>query len=127
DYAGEPDPEKPEQEPDWTEHGVFALDESERIWIIDWWSGQESPDTWIDGWLALCKTHKPVMAFEEKGVILRTLNGTINRRMRETRTFIHREGLASSGAKYDRALAFAALAATGIVYIPRTEWGDRLV
>lgn len=127
DYAGEPDTENPQAEPDWTEHGVFGVDESGRIWLTDWWSGQESPDTWIKAWLALARAHKPLMAFEEKGVILRTLSGTINRMMRESKTFVHREGLASSGAKYDRALAFAALAATGIVHIPNTEWGDRLV
>lgn len=127
DYAGEPDPDKPENEPDWTEHGVFGIDENEHIWITDWWSGQESPDTWIKAWLALARRHKPLMAFEEKGTILRTLSGTINKMMRESHTFVHREGLASSGAKYDRALAFAALAATGIVHIPNTEWGDRLV
>ena len=127
DYAGEPDPDNPEAEPDWTEHGVFGVDSAERIWITDWWSGQESPDTWIDAWLALARAHKPLMAFEEKGVILRTLSGTINRRMRETKTFVHREGLASTGAKYERALAFAALAATGIVRIAEGEWGDRLI
>lgn len=127
DYAGEPDPDRPESEPDWTEHGVFGLDADEEIWIPDWWSGQESPDTWVKAWMALGRRHKPRMAFEEKGVILRTLNGTINRMMREAKTFIHREGLASSGGKYERALAFAALAATGIVHIPNTEWGDRLV
>lgn len=127
DYAGEPDPDKPEQEPDWTEHGVFGMDPNEHIWITDWWSGQESPDTWIKAWLALAKVHKPRMAFEEKGVILRTLSGTINRMMKQTQTFVHREGLASTGSKYERALAFAALCATGIVHIPNTEWGDRLV
>jgi len=127
DYAGEPDEENPQNEPDWTEHGVFGVDEAERIWIVDWWSGQESPDTWIKAWIALAKAHKPRMAFEEKGVILRTLNGTINRMMREAGKFVHREGVASTGSKYDRALAFAALAATGIVYIPNTEWGDRLI
>lgn len=127
DYAGEPDENNPEADPDWTEHGVFGVDDAERIWVMDWWSGQESPDTWIKAWLALAKAHKPLMAFEEKGVILRTLDGTIKKMMRESKTFVHREGVASTGAKYDRALAFAALAATGIVYIPNTEWGDRLV
>lgn len=127
DYAGEPDADNPLSEPDWSEHGVFGLDSAEHIWITDWWSGQESPDTWIKAWLALARAHKILMAFEEKGVILRTLNGTINKMMRESKTYVHREGLASSGSKYDRALAFAALAATGIVHIPNTPWGDRLI
>lgn len=127
DYAGEPDEDNPQAEPDWTEHGIVGVDPNEHIWVTDWWSGQTSPEKWIDAWLALIRAHKPLMAFEEKGVILRTLNGRINQRMRQSGTFIHREGLASSGSKYDRALAFAAMAATGIVHIPNTEWGDRLI
>lgn len=127
DYAGEPNHDTPEAEADWTEHGVFGADTKGDIWAVDWWSGQESPDTWIKAWLALGRRHSPRMAFEEKGVILRTLDGTINRMMRESGTFIHREGLASTGSKYDRALAFAALAATGIIHIPNGEWGDRLI
>ena len=67
------------------------------------------------------------MAFEEKGAILRAVDGAINKAMREGQTFIAREGLASAGSKADRALGFAARAATGAVHIPNTDWGDRLI
>lgn len=127
DYAGGPDPDHPEREPDWTEHGTFGMDENGEIWVHDWWSGQEDPDTWLQAWLAMARRNKPVMAFEEKGVILRVMGGAINRQMRDTRTYVHREGLASVGSKADRAYGFAALAATGIVHIPECAWGDRLV
>lgn len=127
DYAGGPDPDHPEREPDWTEHGCFGMDEHGEIWVHDWWSGQEDPETWLKAWLAMARRTKPVMAFEEKGVILRVMGGAINRKMKETGTFVHREGLASVGSKADRAYGFAALAATGIVHIPECEWGDRLV
>lgn len=127
DYAGEPDLENPESEPDWTEHGVFGVDEARRVWLVDWWSGQESPDVYINAWLGLVRAYKPQRAFEEKGVILRTISGYVNRAMQEAGIFVLREGLASSGSKYERALAFAALCATGMVWIPRGEWGDRLI
>lgn len=127
DYAGGPDPDHPEREPDWTEHGCFGMDEHGEIWVHDWWSGQEDPETWLKAWLAMARRTKPVMAFEEKGVILRVMGGAINRKMKETGTFVHREGLASVGSKADRAYGFAALAATGIVHVPECEWGDRLV
>lgn len=127
DYAGEPDLENPETEPDWTEHGAFGVDDARRVWLVDWWSGQESPNVYIDAWLGLVRAYKPQRAFEEKGVILRTISGYVNRAMQDAGIFVLREGLASSGSKYERALAFAALCATGMVWIPRGEWGDRLI
>jgi predicted phage terminase large subunit-like protein len=116
-----------EDEGDWTEHGVWGLDEHGDLYAVDWWSGQTAPDTWIKAWLALVKRHKPLMAFEEKGVILRSVDGAINKAMREAQTFVHREGLASAGNKASRALGFAARASAGTVWLPKTDWGDRLL
>ncbi|KAK6696991.1 hypothetical protein SNK04_014394 [Fusarium graminearum] len=56
------------------------------------------------------------MAFEEMGVILRTTDGAIRRAAKATQTFVHRVPLASAGSKADRALGFAARAATGSVH-----------
>lgn len=114
-------------EPDWTEHGVWGLDENGELWAVDWWSGQTDPHVWIQAWLALIRRHKALIAFEEKGVILRSQNAAINRAMREAGTYVTREGLASAGNKASRALGFAARAAAGTVWIPNTEWGDRLI
>lgn len=127
DYAGEPDPDNPMAEPDWTEHGAFGMDVNDQVWITDWWSGQEAPKVYIDAWINLIRVHKPLRAFEEKGVILRTISGYINRAMRAAGLYVVRDGLASSGSKWERALGFAALAQAGMVWIPRGEWGDRLV
>lgn len=127
DYAGAPDPDEPDREPDWTEHGLWGIDPTGDLWAVDWWSGQEDPSVWINAWLALVRRHKPMMAFEEKGVILRTVDGSINEAMRRQRCYVVREALASAGNKASRALGFAARAAAGTVWIPNTPWGDRLV
>lgn len=127
DYAAGPDPENPDREPDWTEHGCAGLDHVGDMWFVDWWSGQEDPAVWMDAWLAMIRRHRPLVAFEEKGVILRTVSGRINELMRRTNTWVQREGLASAGNKASRALGFAARAAAGTVWIPNTEWGDRLI
>jgi len=127
DYAGGPDPDNPDSEPDWTEHGVAGLNHNGDLWFVDWWSGQEDPSEWIQQWLGLIRKHKPLMAFEEKGVILRSVNGAINKAMQESGTYVTRTGLASAGNKAARALGFAARAAAGTVWIPNTPWGDRLV
>jgi len=127
DYAGAPDPDEPEREPDWTEHGVFGIDQDGEVWVKDWWSGQEDPSVWIAAWINLVRRHRPLYAFEEKGLILRTVDGSITDAMRRQKVYTVREALASVGDKASRALGFAAKAATGVVWVPNTDWGDRLI
>ncbi|GAB1407679.1 hypothetical protein MASR1M8_15980 [Thermomonas brevis] len=121
DYAVTPDGG------DWTEHGVFGLDSSGNLYVIDWWSGQADPETSISAWLRLVQLHRPRLSFDEAGVIHRALEGAINKRMRETGIFVARETLPSASSKADRALGFAARASAGAVYMPRTDWGERLI
>src|ERR1700761_964277 len=113
---------------DHTEHGVFGLSATGDIYVIDWWYGQVPPAEWIDKWIELCQEYKPWAAFEEKGVILRAVDGSIKRRMAETNTWVNRVDLASAGNKAERALGFAARASAGTVYLPRNKpWGIRLL
>lgn len=121
DYAVTPDGG------DWTEHGVWGLSNIGDLYAVDWWSGQTDPAAWIDAWLGLIGQHKPLGAFEEKGVILRAVDSAITKRMRETQTFVRRVPLASAGSKAERALGFAARASAGTIYLPRTPWAMRLL
>lgn len=128
DYAGGQDPDHPERQPDNTEHGCAGLDCNGDLWFTDWYTGEgEDPDVWIQGWLAMIRRNKPLMAFEESGVILRTTNGAITKAMQRAKTYVQRVAIPSAGSKATRALGFAMLASAGQVWIPRTEWGDRLI
>lgn len=127
DYAGGPDPDNPDSDPDWTEFGVFGSDKSNDLWVVDWWSSQEDPAVWITAWIQLIRRHKPLYFFEEKGPILRALHGSMELAMRETGVYTLRHALASASDKASRALGFAALAAAGKVWIPENEWGERLL
>jgi hypothetical protein len=129
DYASGPDPDNPDSDPDWNEHGCAGLDAVGNLWFVDWYSSQDDPHECIQGWLALIRRQKPrpLIAFEEKGGIRNSVNGAINKAMRESTTFIQREGLPSMEEKAVRAFGFAARAAAGTVWIPNTEWGDRLI
>jgi len=128
DYAGAPDADNPQNEPDWTEHGVWGLSPEGDLYAVDWWSGQEDPSVWIDQWIGLVAQHKPLAAFEEKGVILRALDSAITKRMRETGTFTRRVPLPSASSKADRALGFAARASAGCVYLPSGKpWAIKLL
>lgn len=119
---------------DFTEHGVFGMSQTGDLYVLDWWFGQTDPSEWIDAWLELIGKHKPsgrpgvLAAFEEKGVILRAVHSAINRRMRESGTFVRRVPLASAGSKAERALGFAARASAGAVYLPKGQpWALRLL
>jgi len=130
DYAGEPDADRPDDEPDFTEHGVFSVDSDFKLYATDWWWGQTSPDEWISQWSRLVRVHRPNVAFEEKGVILRSLNGAINRRMQDDKAFVVRTGLASAGSKLERAYGFAALMQQGMVLWPHPDkapWVTRVI
>jgi hypothetical protein len=127
DYAGAPDPDEPEREPDWNEFGIGGLDSGGGLWFIDWYSGQEDAADWIPAWLALVRKHKPLAVFEEKGTILRTIDGTIDRAMQRDKVYAYRHPIASASSKADRALGFAAYASTNEIWVPECEWGDRLI
>ncbi|MBA0362373.1 PBSX family phage terminase large subunit [Stenotrophomonas maltophilia] len=121
DYAVTPDGG------DYTEHGVWGLASTGDLYAVDWWYGQTDPAEWIDAWIGLVGQHKPLAAFEEKGVILRAVESSITKRMREMQTFVRRVPLASAGSKAERALGFAARASAGTVYLPRLPWAVRLL
>lgn len=128
DYAGGPDPDNPDSDPDHTEHGVWGMSPDGDLYAIDWWFGQTDPAEWIDAWIGLVAKHKPRAAFEEKGVILRALDSSIAKRMKETQTFVRRIPLASAGSKAERALGFAARASGKTVYLPSGKpWAIRLL
>jgi predicted phage terminase large subunit-like protein len=117
-----------EDEGDHTEHGVFGLSATGDLYVLDWWFKQADPAEWIDAWIDLIQKHKPLAAFEEKGGILRALDSSITKRMRETQTFVRRVPLASATSKADRALGFAARASAGTVYLPSGQpWATRLL
>jgi predicted phage terminase large subunit-like protein len=127
DWAGGPDPNDPDSEPDFTEHGVVGLNPTGDLYFLDGWSGQTDPHVWIQAGIALAARHKVQMGFEEKGVILRTVDAAINKAMEEAGKYYYRMALASAGNKASRALGLAARAAAGKVYVAEGEWGDRFI
>ena len=118
---------------DFTEHGVAGFDENEDLWILDWWYGQKTADIWIEEQLALVRKHNPYCWVAEGGVIRRAIEPFLKKAMRgdklrdEPATYFRTEWIISNLDKAANARSFQGLAASGRVWIPRTEWGDRLV
>ena len=74
-------------EGDYTEHGVWGIDEAGELWLVNWWYGQTTADTWITEVLRLMNIHKPMCWFGEGGVIRRAIEPFLTRMMTDTETF----------------------------------------
>lgn len=127
-----------DNDPDFTEHGTWGLDENGNLYATDWWFDQADPERWIEAACDLVRRHKPIIWFEEKGVILRAVGSALSKRLREKQVFVHRHPLSTAGSKAERALGFAARASAGTVYFPQTPrgwdaekngkfWADRVI
>jgi len=115
---------------DFTEHGIFGIDESGETFLVAWWYGQTAPEAWIAAAVDLIRTHKPLAWFEEKGQILRALTAAIDARLfeQDPPVWVYRHPLASAGSKAARAMGFLARCSAGKVHLPRgAPWAERLV
>jgi predicted phage terminase large subunit-like protein len=112
---------------DYTEHAVWGLDPDNRLFMLDWWHGQTSSDVWIERLLDLIERWKPLCCFGEKGVIEKAVRPQLDRRMMERRVYCRMEWLPSIADKPTRARSFQSRAAMGLVSLPETEDGERVL
>lgn len=117
---------------DFTEHGVFGLDQNGELFLLDWWYKQSASDEWIETGLDLADKWNPQAWVGESGVIRRAVEPFLLRRMKERRMRdkggIYRlEWMPSIQDKPTRARTFQAMASSGMVHLPYTEWAERLI
>lgn len=104
---------------DLTEHGVFGVDQNANIYVLDWWRGQTAPDVWIERFCDLVLAHRPMTWFGESGVIRRSVEPFMMKRMQERNAYCTVEWLASIADKAARARSIQARASMGKVWLPR--------
>ena len=104
---------------DYTEHGLFGVDQQGNIYVLDWWRKQASADVWIESKCDLILQHEPTCWFGESGPIRRAVEPFLMRRMSERRAFCRVEWLPSISDKPTRARSFQALSSMGKVFFPR--------
>lgn len=113
---------------DFTEHGIFGVDWSGDIWVLDWWHGQTASDVWIDRKCDLILKHKPIVWFGEAGPIRRAIEPALKRRMEERRAYCMIEWLPSIQKKDVRARPIQAVASMGKVKVPKDkQWMARIM
>jgi predicted phage terminase large subunit-like protein len=112
---------------DYTEHAIWGIDGTGRIYQLDWWHGQTASDEWIEQKLHMIRKWKPICAFGEAGVIQKAIEPMLKRRMTETATRCRMEWLPSIHDKATRARAFQSRAAMGEVSLLDDERGERVL
>jgi predicted phage terminase large subunit-like protein len=106
-------------EGDYTVHGVCGVDESDNMYVLDWWRGQTTSDIWVESFLDLVDKWKPLQWAEEAGQIRASLDPYITTRQRERRSYCVRTPFASRFDKRSRARAIQARMSSGKVYFLR--------
>lgn len=113
---------------DYTEHGVAGVDSSNNLYIADWWRKQSASDAWIESQCDLIIEHEPMIWFGEKGVIQKSIEPYLLRRMQERQAFCRLEWLPSISDKPTRARPVQALASMGKVLLPKkAPWKSDLL
>lgn len=108
-------------DPDYTVHGVWGVDQDLNLYLLDGWRGRKTADVWAAEWIRLCKKWKPLMAFEEGGQILNTIEPFLVKMMQEERVFVARQQLTSSTNKEARAQGLLGMASMGKLFLPKKE------
>jgi predicted phage terminase large subunit-like protein len=113
---------------DYTELGIAGVDSNDDLYLLDWWSGQTTADVWIDHQLDLVKRHKPIMWASESGVIRKSIEPFLAKRMMERREYITLDWLPTVADKPTMCRSFQARAKMGKVYLPSgVAWAEDLV
>lgn len=113
---------------DFTEHGVFGVDQNSNIYVLDWWYGKTNAAEWIERKCDLVLKHKPDCWFGESGVIRRSVEPFMVKRMEERNAFCRIEWIASIADKTARARGIQARASMGKVYLPKkAPWLDHIM
>lgn len=108
-------------DPDYTVHGVWGIDQDLNMYLLDGWRGRFTSDRWVAEWIRLCKKWKPLMAFEEAGQILSTIEPFLAKMMVEERVFVARQQFTSHTNKEARAQGLLGMASMGKLFLPKKE------
>lgn len=114
-------------EGDFTEHGVWGVDEKGDLWLVNWWYGQTTSDVWIQELLGLITLHKPMCWFGEGGVIRRAIEPFLTRMMSDQEVFCRIEWINPVADKPTRARGFQSMAANSRIHFPDSAIGHRVL
>jgi predicted phage terminase large subunit-like protein len=121
-------PKAGKKEPDFSEHGIWGMDQRGELWAVDWWNRQCETDVSIAQFIRMVRLWKPLRWFDEGGLIEKAIGPTVRKSMRDARAFVAIESLPSLVDKGIRLQAFHAMATAGAIHFPvKRPWADRVI
>lgn len=112
---------------DFTEIGVFGVDEIGDLWEVDWWYKQCDAGEGCERTLDMVKQWKPPMMFNEGGVIDKAMGPLFNLRMRQRRIYTDRRSLPSMQDKVAKCSSFQGRASAKTVHFRDNANSRRIV
>jgi predicted phage terminase large subunit-like protein len=108
---------------DYTVHLVVGVDPDWKLYLLDMWRGQTSPDVWVERMLDMAKRWNPISWAEEQGQIRASVGPFIERRMIERKIPLYRQQFPTKGDKAVRAQAIRGRMALEGLYVPtKAPW-----
>lgn len=113
---------------DFTEHGIFGIDEQDALFVLDWWYGQTSSDVWVAKQCDLINKWQPICWGAESVVIRRAVGPYLAQRMTRRNALTRLECLPTMGDKEKMARGAQAMASMGQFKFPqRSGWHEHLI
>ncbi len=108
---------------DYTVHIVVGVDEQHRLFVLDLWRKQETPDVWVETFCDLVKQWKPLGWAEESGQIKSAVGPLIHKRLMERQLYIARAQFPSRKDKEMRAQSIRGRMAMNGLWVPAgADW-----
>jgi predicted phage terminase large subunit-like protein len=128
EYYGASDYAVTENGGDWTVHGLFGVDKSGDIYVVDWWRQRAPSNVWVDSFLSMCADWKPNIWAEENGQIIKAVGPYIEQRMKERNIYVYRKQFASASDKSTRGRSIQARISARGIYLPKgKDWVEPLI
>ena len=108
---------------DYTVHVIVGVDPDDKLYLLDLWRGQTTPDLWVDHMLDMAKLWKPIIWAEENGTDQgerRTVPRSPHGRARDP---IFRQAVSDEGRQAVRAQSIRGKLAMDGLYVPtKASW-----
>ena len=113
---------------DYTVHAVVGVDPDDRLWLLDLWRGQKTPDVWVDAFCDLVLKWKPLDWAEETGQIRAGVGPFLERRQLERHAYVARTPFPTRGDKAVRAQSIRGRMAMQGLHVPASApWRSDLM
>jgi hypothetical protein len=84
---------------DFTVHLVIGVDPKNRMFLVDMWRGQTTPQVWVESWCDMVKKHRPHYWAFEKTQITAGVGPYLATRALERKAFVAQELFPTKGDK----------------------------